>query len=89
MVFSRGQIPNLSLKDRYDFCMAPANASDPRMAAALLQFATRYAANAMVDCLLAIPTKPPENVEELRHLEAAHQARSCMLASFVVSCRSC
>ena len=36
-----GALP-LSIKDMFSFCMAPASASDPRLAAALLQFATKY-----------------------------------------------
>ena len=33
---------NLSVKDMFSFCMAPASASDLRLAAALLQFATKF-----------------------------------------------
>ncbi len=32
----------LSVKDMFNFCMAPASASDLRLSAALLQFATKY-----------------------------------------------
>lgn len=32
----------LSVKDMFSFCMAPASASDLRLAAALLHFATKY-----------------------------------------------
>ena len=35
------QLP-LSVKDMFNFCMAPANATDLRLGAALLQFATKY-----------------------------------------------
>ena len=62
------------MKERYDFAMAPANMRDPRIAAALLQFAARYAAGGVVDCVLALPRRDPQNVDELRHMEAAHQA---------------
>ena len=30
------------MKDMFNFCMAPANATDLRLGAALLQFATKY-----------------------------------------------
>lgn len=32
----------LSIKDMFSFCMAPASASDLRIGAALLNFATKY-----------------------------------------------
>eukprot|EP00887_Chlorella_sp_A99_P002877 scaffold6.g2877.t1 len=63
----------LGLKDMYSFCTAPASATDPRLGAALLQFAARYSRGMPVTLGVAVPRRLPANVEELKHLEAAHQ----------------
>lgn len=36
------QVPELSLRDRFTFAMAPVNIRDPRVLSALLEFATVY-----------------------------------------------
>lgn len=53
--------------------MAPANIRDPRMAAALLHFAARYAHGLPAGLDIALPNTPPSTAEELRHIEATHQ----------------
>lgn len=72
------QVP-LALRDMYNFCMAPASATDLRLASALLHFAAKYAAGAPVALDIGLPDRVPCNVEELRHLESAHQVRRVSL----------
>ena len=73
--------PSLTLTDkpakqeRFWFCMAPANLRNPRIAAALLQFATRYAARQMVALDVAMPTSTPSSADGLMEMEATHQVR--------------
>ena len=66
------KIPGLSLKDMYTFALAPANAADPRIMAALLHWAKRYAAGLPCPLDLSPPSKPPGSVNEMRVLESAH-----------------
>ena len=54
--------------------MAPANLRNPSIAAALLQFATRYAAKQPVAVDVAIPASVPNSAEGLMDTEATHQA---------------
>lgn len=63
----------LSVKDMFSFCMAPASASDLRLAAALLHFATKYSKGLPVTLDISIPNRVPASTDELRHMEAAHQ----------------
>ncbi|KAI7846490.1 hypothetical protein COHA_000025 [Chlorella ohadii] len=63
----------LSVKDMFNFCMAPASASDLRLSAALLQFATKYSKGQPVTLDISVPDRVPASTEELRHMEAAHQ----------------
>ena len=53
--------------------MAPVNIRDPRMAAALLHFAARYAHGMPATLDIALPDLVPITSEELRHIEATHQ----------------
>lgn len=53
--------------------MAPANLRDARVAAALLQFATRYAAQQTVPFDVAIPGGVPGSPDKLMAMEATHQ----------------
>ncbi|KAL0044525.1 hypothetical protein WJX82_011160 [Trebouxia sp. C0006] len=69
-------VDNLSLEDRFDFCMAPANIRDSRMAAALLHFAARYSNGMPATLDIALPDQVPATAEELRHIEATHQVMS-------------
>lgn len=62
----------LSLRDMYSFCMAPASSSDPYVLAALLLFAQQYASGAPVTLDLDLPRALPQNPLELRRLETAH-----------------
>jgi hypothetical protein len=65
--------PPLSLRDAYTFCVAPASASDLRVAAALLHFARRYAAGGPVPLEIPLdPARVPATPEEMRELETAH-----------------
>ncbi len=57
----------------YNFCMAPASATDLRLGAALLHFAGKYARGAPVELAIDVPRRVPANVDELRHMELAHQ----------------
>ncbi|PRW56167.1 ATP-dependent RNA helicase mitochondrial [Chlorella sorokiniana] len=63
----------LSVKDMFNFCMAPASAYDLRLSAALLQFATKYSKGQPVTLDISVPDRVPASTEELRHMEAAHQ----------------
>ena len=63
----------LSLKDSYNFCTAPSGTRDLRVAGALLQFASRYAAGKPATLRLSLPRRVPECTAELKHLETAHQ----------------
>ena len=53
--------------------MAPANMRDPRIAAALLHFATRYAARETVSLDMTHPTRAPKSPDGLMEMEASHQ----------------
>ena len=53
--------------------MAPANMRDPRIAAALLQFATCYASRQVVSLDIAISSKVPKTADGLMEMEATHQ----------------
>jgi hypothetical protein len=65
--------PQLSLRDAYAFCVAPASASNLRVAAALLHFARRYAAGGPVPLEIPLdPARVPATPEEMRELETAH-----------------
>lgn len=78
----QGASPSMySLCYRFDFCMAPANIRDPRMAAALLHFAARYAHGLPATLDIALPDTPPSTAEELRHVEATHQV--CLVVESV------
>ena len=61
--------------------MAPANIRDPRMGAALLHFAARYAHGLPAKLDIALPDTPPTTAEELRHVEATHQV--CLVVQVV------
>ncbi|KAL4858025.1 DExH-box ATP-dependent RNA helicase DExH18 [Chlorella vulgaris] len=63
----------LSIKDMFSFCMAPASASDLRIGAALLNFATKYSKGLPVTLDISVPNRVPSSTDELRHMEAAHQ----------------
>jgi hypothetical protein len=63
----------LALPDAYNFSCAPASATDPRLAAALLHFASKYAGGTPCTLDIHIPNAVPANIDELRHLESAHQ----------------
>ncbi|KAL0019761.1 hypothetical protein WJX79_003104 [Trebouxia sp. C0005] len=69
-------VDNLSLEDRFDFCMAPAQIRDSRMAAALLHFAARYSSGMPATLDIALPDQVPTTAEELRQIEATHQVMS-------------
>lgn len=58
---------------RFDFCMAPAQIRDSRMAAALLHFAARYSNGMPATLDIALPSQVPVTAEELRQIEATHQ----------------
>jgi len=64
---------NLSLKDAYNFCTSPTNTKDLKIASALLHFATKYASGISCPLLIDLPINKPRNLEEVQHLEAAHQ----------------
>ena len=53
--------------------MAPVNLRDPRMASALLQFATRYAAKQVVHLGIRDREGLPGTPDELQHMEVTHQ----------------
>ncbi len=77
---------------RFDFCMAPAQMRDSRMAAALLHFASRYAHGMPAALELALPDQVPTTAEELRHIEATHQVhiitvQLCMHCA--LTCQQC
>ncbi|PSC71656.1 ATP-dependent RNA helicase mitochondrial [Micractinium conductrix] len=63
----------LSIRDMFSFCMAPASATDPKLGAALLHFATKYSKGLPVTFEMAVPNRVPRNTDELRQLESAHQ----------------
>lgn len=65
-------VEGLSLKDMYVFALAPASSGDPRIMAALIHWAKRYAAGLPCPLDLSPPSKPPETAEEMRGLESAH-----------------
>ncbi|KAL4443033.1 hypothetical protein ABPG77_008524 [Micractinium sp. CCAP 211/92] len=67
-----GKLP-LSVKDMFTFCMAPASATDLRLGAALLHFATKYSKGLPVPLDISVPDRVPRSTDELRHMEAAHQ----------------
>lgn len=70
----------LSLKDNYNFCTAPANSRDPFVGGALLHFATRYASGIPSPLSINLPKKTtPQNLEELKCLESAHQVATLWL----------
>ncbi|KAL6767380.1 hypothetical protein ACKKBF_B35050 [Auxenochlorella protothecoides x Auxenochlorella symbiontica] len=74
-VFAAAQLlgeTQLSLRDMYSFCMAPASSSNMHVLAALLHFARVYATGAPVTLDLQLPRKLPCNTLELRQLETAH-----------------
>ncbi|KAL4457773.1 hypothetical protein ABPG75_012638 [Micractinium tetrahymenae] len=67
-----GKLP-LSVKDMFTFCMAPASATDLRLGAALLHFATKYSKGLPVPLDMSVPDRVPCSTDELRHMESAHQ----------------
>ena len=70
---ARWQVRGLSLEDRYRFAMSPCNTRIPSAMAALLHFATAYAARTPVPLDMAVPERVPANSEELRRLEESYQ----------------
>lgn len=60
-------------QERFWFCMAPANLRNPVSAAALLRFASKYAAKQAVPADVPWKDQVPQTSEELCELEAAHQ----------------
>eukprot|EP00803_Ostreobium_quekettii_P007030 evm.model.scf_827.5 EVM.evm.TU.scf_827.5 scf_827:49902-60555(+) len=72
-------IPQLSLRDRYTFCMAPANTRDPRVMASIKEFATVYSRGYPVPCRVFVSEDMPSTEEQLRHLETSHQIVSMWL----------
>jgi ATP-dependent RNA helicase SUPV3L1/SUV3 len=70
---------SLSLADSYSFCTAPASSRDPRLTAALLHYAARYARGHPVVMPVLLPSLVPANAAEMAHFEAAHQAVSLWL----------
>ncbi|DBA92452.1 TPA: hypothetical protein ACH3X1_002686 [Trebouxia sp. C0004] len=79
-------VDNLSLEDRFDFCMAPAQIRDSRMAAALLHFAARYSNGMPATLDIALPDQVPVTAEELRQIEATHQVCRCRTQHSVKYC---
>ena len=69
---------------RFDFCMAPAQIRDSRMAAALLHFAARYSNGMPATLDIALPDQVPATAEELRLIEATHQV--CVSAGDITQC---
>lgn len=67
------KVDGLSLKDRYDFCMAPVNLRDPVAVGEVLGHARRYAAGKRVPLDVQLPSQSPTNHHELRVWETAHQ----------------
>ena len=61
------------MKERYWFCNAPVSLREPRHAAALLHFATRYAAQQPVHLEVRPPSRQPATPDELHHMENLHQ----------------
>lgn len=61
------------MQEKYWFCMAPVNLREPRQSAALLHFASRYAARLPVTLEIAVPTELPRTPDELQKLEQLHQ----------------
>lgn len=60
-------------QERLSFCMAPVSLRDPRLASALLQFATRYAAKQVVHLDVNERRAPPGSPDELQQMEITHQ----------------
>ncbi|KAK9815173.1 hypothetical protein WJX73_009704 [Symbiochloris irregularis] len=73
------RVEGLSLQDRFLFCMAPANLRDPRVASALLHFATRYAAREAVTLDMHAPMAAPKSSDGLMEMELTHQVLSLWL----------
>jgi hypothetical protein len=73
---------------RFDFCMAPAQIRDSRMAAALLHFAARYSNGMPATLDIALPDQVPVTAEELRQIEATHQVCQCRWQCSVKYCWS-
>jgi ATP-dependent RNA helicase SUPV3L1/SUV3 len=65
-------IPGLSLKDIYIFAMAPASGGDPRIMAALLHWAKKYAQGVACPLEITPPAQAPKNADQMRALETAH-----------------
>lgn len=65
-------IPGLSLKDIYIFAMAPASGGDPRIMAALLHWAKKYAQGMPCPLDISPPLQAPRTADQMRALETAH-----------------
>jgi ATP-dependent RNA helicase SUPV3L1/SUV3 len=65
-------IPGLSLKDIYIFAMAPASGGDPRIMAALLHWAKKYAQGMPCPLEILPPRHAPKTSDQMRALETAH-----------------
>jgi len=65
-------IPGLSLKDIYIFAMAPASGGDPRIMAALLHWAKKYAQGMPCPLEIVPPLQAPKTADQMRALETAH-----------------
>jgi ATP-dependent RNA helicase SUPV3L1/SUV3 len=65
-------IPGLSLKDIYILAMAPASGGDPRIMAALLHWAKKYALGLPCPLEITPPLQAPTTADQLRALETAH-----------------
>jgi ATP-dependent RNA helicase SUPV3L1/SUV3 len=65
-------LPELSLKDIYIFAMAPASGGDPRIMAALLHWAKKYAQGLPCPLEITPPLHAPKTADQMRALETAH-----------------
>ncbi len=79
------RVTNLSLEDRFIFCMAPLPRGDARCEACLLEFAHSYAKGHPVafngD---ALPKGPPKDELEMAALESWHRVRHvCFACVFI------
>ena len=82
------------MQERLSFCMAPVNLRDPRIAAAMLQFATRYADKQPVELRVDVQQSLPRTPQELQQMETVHQVCACVgpqsalhIEALVCSCK--
>ncbi|XP_057841683.2 DExH-box ATP-dependent RNA helicase DExH18, mitochondrial [Cryptomeria japonica] len=73
------KIPELSLRERYNFCYAPVSTSDSKAMAYLTRFAQQYGKNPPVRLQLGVPRGSARNDLELLDLETKHQILSMYL----------